>query len=423
MDNNVASTEHVFVKHEPMREELVQMAVKFLSHSTVRNSPVIHRRTFLEQKGLTRKEIDEAFCHVSDPPSNVTTGQSLTSHQDAQSNAFTNVQPQATALATSLSSQFYWTHALVVVGFLAASFVGTTILLKNSILPRLKSWIWKIVLEEHDGSIKKSNPCLIEEVTAAAKSATSAAADGVKTSMKMLNSKNKDRHYLETLVKRLDIQVAEMRTISNVIKKLEGTREAALSLYKKPEKYNQRTSGNGPNNIPQNRFVLDSKENLSSLGSLTNVKANDTSSFDGSVRPSSAPPSMGQHPRSYMEIMAMVQRGETPPGIKEINDSPPNPDQPLPNPRVVPRIKPWEVAQSNNNGSYAQNLGSTLQLSGDRMVPWWHRKNIGVTEPTNGKRTNFYHVMTHEQPVNTSWAPPQPPSFAMAGEASAIRYS
>lgn len=65
MDNNVASTEHVFIKHEPMREELVQMAVKFLSHSTVRNSPVIHRRTFLEQKGLTRKEIDEAFCHVS----------------------------------------------------------------------------------------------------------------------------------------------------------------------------------------------------------------------------------------------------------------------------------------------------------------------------------------------------------------------
>lgn len=46
-------------------------------------------------------------------------------------------------------------------------------------------------------------------------------------------------------MKRLDIQVAEMRTISNVIKKLEGTREAALSLYKKPEKYNQRTSGNG----------------------------------------------------------------------------------------------------------------------------------------------------------------------------------
>lgn len=85
--------------------------------------------------------------------------------------------------------------------------------------------------------------------------------------------------------------------------------------------------------------------------------------------------------------------------------------------------QPWEVAQSNNTGSYAQNLGSTSQLSGDRMVPWWHRKNIGVTEPTNGKRTNFYHVMTHEQPVNTSWAPPQPPSFAMAGEASAIRYS
>lgn len=51
----------VFVNKEPIREEQVQNAVKFLSHPKVRGSPVIYRRSFLEKKGLTKEEIDEAF--------------------------------------------------------------------------------------------------------------------------------------------------------------------------------------------------------------------------------------------------------------------------------------------------------------------------------------------------------------------------
>ena len=47
-----------------MREEQVQNAVKFLSHPKVRGSPVIYRRSFLEKKGLTKEEIDEAFRRV-----------------------------------------------------------------------------------------------------------------------------------------------------------------------------------------------------------------------------------------------------------------------------------------------------------------------------------------------------------------------
>lgn len=54
----------VFVNSEPMREEQVQNAVKFLSHPKVRGSPVIYRRSFLEKKGLTKEEIDEAFRRV-----------------------------------------------------------------------------------------------------------------------------------------------------------------------------------------------------------------------------------------------------------------------------------------------------------------------------------------------------------------------
>lgn len=49
---------------QPMREDYIQNAVKFLSHPKVKGSPVFHRRSFLEKKGLTKEEIDEAFRQV-----------------------------------------------------------------------------------------------------------------------------------------------------------------------------------------------------------------------------------------------------------------------------------------------------------------------------------------------------------------------
>ena len=54
----------VFVNSEPLREAQIHNAVKFLSHLKVRGSPVTHRRSFLEKKGLMKEEIDEAFRRV-----------------------------------------------------------------------------------------------------------------------------------------------------------------------------------------------------------------------------------------------------------------------------------------------------------------------------------------------------------------------
>lgn len=61
---NEASRQPIFAIPQPIREDQVQNAVKFLSHPRVRVSPIIHRRSFLERKGLTKEEIDEAFRRV-----------------------------------------------------------------------------------------------------------------------------------------------------------------------------------------------------------------------------------------------------------------------------------------------------------------------------------------------------------------------
>ncbi|XP_044486854.1 peroxisomal membrane protein PEX14-like [Mangifera indica] len=428
------SSPSVFVNSEPMREEQVQNAVKFLSHPKVRGSPVIYRRSFLEKKGLTKEEIDEAFRRVPDPSPSA---QATAINQDGQVKSFPNVQPQATTqtlqnataasagvltpVRTSMMSQFNWYHAVLAVGFLVSAGAGTVVLVKKTFVPRFKSWIRKVVLEEQDDITKKTNgkPSFAEEAVVAAKAAAASAADVAKASQEMLKSQIDEKSCFEEFKNLLDVQVKEMKSMGNAIRKLEG-----------------QTTHSG--RVP---FVNQEDDRVSA----TNVKqpyVNGKSNFDSRSVRSSSPPAIGEpsvppHPKSYMEIMTMVQRGEKPSNIREINDQPPNPNQQLSNPRLVPRAKPWEVgqAQSGSNqvlqsqvslkslNAKVQENGQNYQIDEESPVPWWHRKKLRITEVENEDEVNTgpYGVRTNEQPVQRAWVPPQPPPVAIPGAAEAIR--
>ncbi|KAL6992762.1 hypothetical protein U1Q18_010877 [Sarracenia purpurea var. burkii] len=411
-----------------MREEQVQNAVKFLSHPKVRGSPVIYRRSFLEKKGLTKEEIDEAFRRVPDPPQNVSSAQPA----DGQTKPLTNVQPQIPTqnLQTSAPAppgvnstngthaRFHWSHALLAVGFLALSGAGTVVLFKNAVLSRLKSWVRKVALEEEEESGKKVNskPSLEQEAAVAAKAAATAAADVARASQEMLLSKTEEKKYFRELMNLIGVQVQEMKSMSNAIQKLEGNTPGRNPLVEQdhriPAKSSRQSNANGNAD-----FDLYSARSSSPLATVE--------------------PSVGPHPKSYMEIMAMVQRGEKPPNIREINDLPPNPNQPLPNASSAPRAKPWELGQTQNSyspvlqssesshglNSNLQDNGLVNQLNGDSSVPWWQRKNVRITEIENEDemKNGYSGVLTNEQPVQRLWVPPQPPPVAMPEAAAAIR--
>ncbi|PSR89584.1 Peroxisomal membrane protein [Actinidia chinensis var. chinensis] len=414
-----------------MREEQVQNAVKFLSHPKVKGSPVMYRRSFLERKGLTKEEIDEAFRRVPDPPQNVSNAQPAGTNQDGQVKPLSSVQPQvatqilqpsaaapAGVISTLTRSRFHWSHALLAVGFLALSGAGTAVLFKKSVVPRLKSWIRKVVFEEEEGSAKTtdSKPSLQQEAAAAAKTAAAAAADVARASQEMLLSKREEEKYFKELMNLIGMQVQEMKSMSNAIQKLEGN-----------------THGRTP---------LTEQDHRVSAKSLRQPNANGNVDFDSysarsSPPPATVEPSAAPHPKSYMEIMAMVQRGEKPPNIREINDLPPNPNQPLPNPHSAPRAKPWEVGQTQTSysqvlqshestcglNSNLQDNGFVNQLNGDSSVPWWQKKNVRITEIENEDelKRGSSGVLTNERPVQRSWVPPQPPPVAMPEAAAAIR--
>ncbi|XP_013628571.1 PREDICTED: peroxisomal membrane protein PEX14 [Brassica oleracea var. oleracea] len=402
----------VFKNSEPLREDQIQNAIKFLSHPRVRGSPVIHRRSFLERKGLTKEEIDEAFRRVPDPsPSS----QPTVSTQDGQK-AVSNVQPQGQVQAMqpapvvmvpppSLLSRFRWYHAALAVGVLAASGAGTAVFVKKSLIPRIKSWVRRIMLEEETDPLKKADakPSLAEEAVAAAKAASAAASDVARVSQELMITKSEERKYFEDLTRLLGVQVQEMKSLSNNIRNLEGNYNNLPKVYSA----DQEVYGGG--------LVKTSAERRS-YANGSNIDYDTRSARSASPPP--APPadsSMPPHPKSYMDIMSMIQRGEKPSNIREINDMPPNPNQQLSNSRIAPKTKPWDYGQApqeeNANG------------------PWWQQKNPRSTdfgyETTASRSIGIPNETNTMEPAalprQRSWVPPQPPPVVMTEAAEAIR--
>ncbi|XP_051136652.1 peroxisomal membrane protein PEX14-like isoform X2 [Andrographis paniculata] len=427
MEKEISSAS-VFVNAEPPREEQVQNAVRFLSHPKVRGSPVVYRRSFLERKGLTKEEIDEAFRRVPDSNPDATTTLSAVGKQDGQIKSSLNDQqqhpvqvlqstPVGPAVSTSkvgAISRFRWYHGILAAGFLTVAQVIAAVVFKRLFVPKLKSWIRWIVLEEDvKGQTKKfdTKPSIAEEAAAAAKSAATAAADVARTSQDMLMTNSEEKRCLEELISMLRVQASEMTSLRGAIQKLEVGH--SITSRQSTEEHNIKgfswtTSG------PYANGKVDS----------------DSRSVRSLSPPVSVEPSVAPHPKSYMEIMAMIQRGEKPSNIREINDAPPNPNQPLPNPHLAPKPKPWEIGQGQSRSagtfpSQASTNGFSIddQLNGDNIVRWRQPNNTRTTETEIGNEPNFGFpsVATNETLLKRSWVPPQPPSVVMPEAAAAIR--
>ncbi|XP_072995811.1 peroxisomal membrane protein PEX14-like isoform X2 [Typha latifolia] len=443
--DEIDTEKSAFAISKSMREEQVQNAVKFLSHPKVRDSPVIYRRSFLDKKGLTKEEIDEAFRRVPDPPSNATSAGATTKNQDIQARSSMVLEPQviaqiqqsatvppsALSVAPSLQqSRFRWSRAFLSVGILSASVAGTAFFFKSMIIHRLKAWIQKVVEEE--GALKKkdkSRQSSADAAAQAAKEAASAVAVVVKATQELLNAKNEEKRYFEALLSVIKSQVEEMKLMGSSIRALENSRETKPPQETRGEEYIQSKSWNTTTNswgVPQVSLPN------SALSSTRLVKVNDTNSKDShSVRTSSAPasmePMMAPYSKSCMEIIEMVQRGEKPPNIRVIDDMPPDPNQPIRKPLLAPKPKPWEVIQQQQQqqqqgSSYVfespwnGQLNSNVREDNSKMnvidssEPQWRKKTMRITEvePQIEETKWFSSAVLSNEHLNEGWVPLQP---------------
>lgn len=412
-----------FANSEPMREDQVQNAVKFLSHPKVRGSPVMYRRSFLERKGLTKEEIDEAFRRVPDPSSQELAARTTVPTQERQSMPLATLQSQspvqtlqhsAGPLVTASTapmvqpSRFQWTHLLLALGLLSATGAGTGVVFKKAVIPRLKSWIRQIASGADEFEQKKVvAPSPAEEAVAAAKAVAAAAAEVAEASREMLKSKLEDSKHLEGLIHSLEEQTKEMKSMKIALQEIENRRHEVHIAGSRSDSQSasetNRAKSNGAWGAVSSINQSEDGGILQTISKNYTVDASMSTVDQGIVRPSSAParaePSQAPYSNSYIELMAMVQRGEKPPGIKEVNDKPPNPNQLPSNPRLQPRPKPWETIQAQSSNSkhstHVQNV-PTVNSSGVRDGTKALVNGFGNIQPQSTNPVTIRTSDTHE---------------------------
>ncbi|OEL19694.1 Peroxisomal membrane protein PEX14 [Dichanthelium oligosanthes] len=356
---------------QPMREDYVQNAVKFLSHPKVRGSPVVYRRSFLEKKGLTTQEIDEAFRRVPDPQPNATTATASQPQQQA------NIQNQSTGVKTYTPVQslqpgtagpvilhtqprFSWYRAFLAAGLLLGFGASATVFIKKLFLPRLKSWICSVVAEGDETQGNQLKAKIDEETAEAVKASASAVSAIAKTNQQLLASK--DEGFT------LPVHVSG----------------PVNSSWRGSQQTNMYSASNGDFGSGWYLFL--------------NIL------WRSSFAPAPAEPPSGSFSRSYAETMSTAQRGDRSSGSK-----------------------PWEMQQySQQRHGYGSN--SHLSDDGsysdahDSYPPSYHQHGKAPDFQADEPRPLTYNTGVEERPPpQRRWVPPQPPGVVMPEAATAIR--
>ncbi|CAN6327065.1 unnamed protein product [Urochloa humidicola] len=390
---------------QPMREDYVQNAVKFLSHPKVKGSPVVYRRSFLEKKGLTTQEIDEAFRRVPDPQPSATTATASQPQQQAniqnQSTGVPNYTPvqslqPGTAGPVVLRTQprFSWYQAFLAAGLLLGFGASAAVFVKKLFLPRLKSWIRKVVAEGNETQGNQLKAKIDEETAEAVKASASAVSAIAKTNQQLLASKDEEKKILVTLTQVLDSQAKELKSLSESLshsrESINITREDRFSQYHRPlEEHAPPPIRNGPANsswrAPQQ----------------TNMYGASNGDFGSAGRPSFAPvpaePTSVSFSRSYAETMSTAQRGDRSSGSKYSQQRPGY----------------GSNSQLSDDGSYTDAQDN---------YPPYHQNGKAPDFQADEPRPLTYNTGIEERPLpQRRWVPPQPPGVVMPEAVAAIR--
>ncbi|KAG7667382.1 hypothetical protein Ndes2526B_g04100 [Nannochloris sp. 'desiccata'] len=391
-----------------LREDQIQNAVSFLSHPKVRGSPKASKVSFLQQKGLTEAEIDEAFRRVPETPVPAlpTTTQQSNSTLSTISNHVAPQQqqhyPQHGAQPLPTQPEIRWSQVALGAGFAAASAYA------------VKSLVWPFVADKYTtwrgtsstsiAPYNRNDDADLASSAAGSSSDVNAVADAIRAQTAELAS---SIEALKALIAGLDRQrpaSPEDKVTASEIRQELHTIAASLNEIVASPRPGGVTAA-GPSSLALETELSEIKNLLSEYlktprsgehtppGELSRTTPTPGSYSSAQDRPSSEAPSpiqlgdtnttavttsgntpnafnlttssttnppiisnntnikneSGRHPASYMEVLEMLERGETPPGIRDdINDKAPNPEQPPPQSLMKPLPKPWEQRQQEH---------------------------------------------------------------------------
>ncbi|KQK02297.1 peroxisomal membrane protein PEX14 isoform X2 [Brachypodium distachyon] len=365
-----------------IREDYVQNAVKFLAHPKVKGSPVSYRYSFLEKKGLTKEEIDEAFRRVPDPQPNSTDAAAVGSQQASNPNQSAGVQPYTSVqspqaatgslttghMAPHTQMQFSWFNTLLGAGIFLGFGASSVIIIKKVFLPKLKSWTRRVVSERDENADSELKSKLYDEIKEAMEASSSAFSAIAKTNQELLASKDEDKKVLIKLTQALDSQAEVLKSLSETLLQ---TRDNRFSQYNLLEEHVQPAPWNGPTN---NSWRASQQTNM-----YTTSPNGDFDSGRQQFMPLSPEPTSGSFPRSYVERV----------------------------PRPGYGYQPQMGSDRSNPGIREGYYGSPPYHSGGNNT-------VDAPAPVSAP-------VPEESPFQRRWVPPQPPGVVMPEAAAAIR--
>ena len=127
--------------------------------------------------------------------------------------------------------------------------------------------------------------------------------------------------------------------------------------------------------------------------------------FSGGYPSNQSPPSTPKdppHPASYKDVIDMLDKGLTPPGIRDIDDKPPDPTVALPPAQLSTKKKPWEGSDSASSSGAWPLGGMPKGPSEGGAKPWQPRGGTSSTSKNSA--------------AAVPWQPPSVPSMSSEAE-------
>ncbi|KDD74251.1 hypothetical protein H632_c1456p0, partial [Helicosporidium sp. ATCC 50920] len=314
---------------DTIREDQVQNAVAFLSHPKVRASPESSKREFLERKGLTAGEIAQAFVRVPSPPPSPSAPAAAPAAIAAELPPVPSPSPPEAPR---------WPQMLMGAGLAAGTLYALKVLLWPSISDSVDAWRGKSRPDGETAPSEASARALadaISEQTSELRGAVKALQDAAE---RLSASESRESKAGDAALSLGDLR-SELRALAAVLKENDALPIKELqSDLKEVRALLAQAQDSDASPEPASRA------SPSAAGDDPGARARRAFGAEA-AEPEDA--DRAPHPPSYMQVLEMLEKGETPPGIRsDIDDKAPDPEAAPPPAKLAPRPKPWEAARA-----------------------------------------------------------------------------
>ncbi|KFM23043.1 Peroxisomal membrane protein PEX14 [Auxenochlorella protothecoides] len=297
---------------------------------TVRSSAVEQKRQFLQRKGLTDAEIEEAFRRVPEAPAAAyvpaPSPHSVVAVPAGTVTPAGYVPVQQQQLVPAQPQPVRWGQAMLGAAFVAAGVYALKVVVWPYVADAVTKW--------------KASQGEMAEAKALQEKESNALAEAIQAQTSELRN---TVELLQKLTVSLEASVAESKRAAQDSLSLADLRAELRTLA------GTIRDGPGAAHMPGAEAAANAagvaavKPTPHPASAAEEALATPFRPADESPTPAAPALSGPAHPASYMEVLEMLEKGQKPPGIRtDINDKAPNPTQSVPSPRLAPRRKPWE---------------------------------------------------------------------------------